>query len=126
MGLGIALTGFLPTFYGLIFTTILMSFGFHYYETTSQSLILQHFSSIQAPLVMARFRSYVSLTNLSVGAVVFTLFLCAGLSGHHRHSGRSGGAGGHLGKPCVVPRPAKPRSKRNNWCCGAAIGCSTP
>ena len=73
MGLGIGLTGFLPTFYGLIFTTILMSFGFHYYESTSQSLILQHFSSIQAPLVMARFRSYVSLTNLSVGAVVFTL-----------------------------------------------------
>ncbi len=73
MGLGVGLTGYLPSFYGLIFTTILMSFGFHYYETTSQSMVLQHFSSKQVPVVMARFRSYSALTNLGVGAFVFGL-----------------------------------------------------
>ena len=31
LGIGVAATGMLPTFYGLIFTTLLMSFGFHYY-----------------------------------------------------------------------------------------------
>ena len=43
MGTGVALTGFLPSFTGLIVTTLMMSFGFHYYQTTNQSLILQHF-----------------------------------------------------------------------------------
>ena len=38
LGLGTALTGFLPSFYGLCFTTVLMSIGFHYFETVNQSL----------------------------------------------------------------------------------------
>ena len=38
LGIGVALTGLMPSFYGLIFTTLVMSFGFHYYETCCQSL----------------------------------------------------------------------------------------
>ncbi|MCK5100076.1 MAG: MFS transporter, partial [Desulfobacteraceae bacterium] len=31
LGLGVALTGLLPFYQGVIFTTLIMSFGFHYY-----------------------------------------------------------------------------------------------
>jgi len=41
MCLGIALTGFLPFEYGLYFTTVVMSTGFHYFETINKSLTLQ-------------------------------------------------------------------------------------
>ncbi len=41
LGLGTMLTGFFPTNYGFYATTILMSVGFHYYDTMNQSLTLQ-------------------------------------------------------------------------------------
>ncbi len=41
MCIGVALTGFFPFEYGLYATTLLMSVGFHYYETVNQSLTLQ-------------------------------------------------------------------------------------
>lgn len=41
MSIGVAITGFLPSVMGLYFTTVLMSVGFHYYETLNQSLTLQ-------------------------------------------------------------------------------------
>ncbi len=40
-GIGIALTGMFPSVTGLLITTFIMSLGFHYYETMSQSLQLQ-------------------------------------------------------------------------------------
>ncbi|MFQ6604449.1 MAG: hypothetical protein ACE5D8_02735 [Fidelibacterota bacterium] len=43
LGLGVGLTGLFPTYTGLLFTTLVMSFGFHYYETTHNSLSLQYF-----------------------------------------------------------------------------------
>lgn len=41
MSLGVALTGFFPFEFGLYITTLIMSIGFHYYETVQQSLTLQ-------------------------------------------------------------------------------------
>jgi hypothetical protein len=38
LGVGLAATGLFPSFIGLLITTLIMSFGFHYYETTNQSL----------------------------------------------------------------------------------------
>ena len=73
MGAGISLTGLLPTFYGLLFTTLLLSFGFHYFETLNQSLTLQHFDVKTAPLVFGRLRSLGSASNLVVGGLVFVL-----------------------------------------------------
>ncbi|MCP4752591.1 MAG: MFS transporter, partial [Proteobacteria bacterium] len=61
------------SFYGLVFTTILMSFGFHYFETVNQSLTLQHFDVGTSPLVFGRLRSLASASNLVVGAIVFFL-----------------------------------------------------
>jgi hypothetical protein len=66
LGLGVLITGLFPSFQGLIFTTLVMSFGFHYFETCNQSLTLQHFSHEQAPLVFGRLRAYASLCNIVV------------------------------------------------------------
>ncbi|GAA0301803.1 MFS transporter [Psychrosphaera haliotis] len=41
LSIGVAFTGYFPTEYGLYATTFIMSVGFHYYETTQQSLTLQ-------------------------------------------------------------------------------------
>ncbi len=73
LGLGIALTGYFPSFYGLIFTTLIMSFGFHYYETTNQSLTLQYFNIVQAPLVFGRLRSIAAASNICAGILILSL-----------------------------------------------------
>jgi predicted MFS family arabinose efflux permease len=73
LGCGVALTGFFPSFYGLIFTTLLMSFGFHYFETTNQSLTLQYFNTTQAPLVFGKLRSLAAASNIFTGAVFLLL-----------------------------------------------------
>ena len=57
-------------------TTLLMSFGFHYYETTNQSLILQNFDEYQSPLVMGKQRSMMSLVCVIVGISIFFLSFC--------------------------------------------------
>lgn len=73
LGLGVALTGFFPSTLGLVATTLLMSFGFHYFETMNQSLTLQYFSFTEAPVVLGRLRSYAALTNVAVGGAIFLL-----------------------------------------------------
>ncbi|WP_034603079.1 MFS transporter [Maridesulfovibrio frigidus] len=73
MGLGIAITGFLPSFMGIALTTIIMSFGFHYYETLNQSLTLQYFGFTEAPVVMGRLKSLGAATNIAVGLLIFAL-----------------------------------------------------
>lgn len=73
LGGGVALTGFMPSFYGLIFTTLVMSFGFHYYETVNQSLTIQYFDKKSAPLVFSRLRSISAGTNIIAGVTVILL-----------------------------------------------------
>ncbi len=71
LGAGIFMTGFFPSFYGLIFTTMVMSFGFHYYETTCQSLTLQYFDKLTSPHVFSQQRSYAAAANIAVGIIIF-------------------------------------------------------
>ncbi len=73
LGIGVASTGFLPSFYGLVCTTLIMSFGFHYFETTNQSLTLQYFDTFTAPIVFGRLRSLASAGNIVAGGTVFIL-----------------------------------------------------
>lgn len=73
MGLGVAAAGILDTYPGLILTTMVMSFGFHYYETVNQSLTVQHFSTTQVPLVLGRVRSVMSVSNIAVGTAVLAV-----------------------------------------------------
>lgn len=49
LGLASAMTGFFPTYYGILALTLLSSIGFHYYETVNQSLQLQWIAKDRAP-----------------------------------------------------------------------------
>ena len=71
LGLGVALTGFFPTEYGLYFTTVLMSIGFHYFEAVKQSLSLQWLSKAEAPQVLGRLIAVGSITSLLVYGVLW-------------------------------------------------------
>jgi len=73
LGLGVACTGMFPSFQGLIFTTLIMSFGFHYYETTNQSLTLQYFDSRAAPWVFGKQRAYAAASNIAIGLAIYFL-----------------------------------------------------
>ncbi|MFU8769691.1 MAG: MFS transporter, partial [Desulfotignum sp.] len=52
-----------------------MSFGFHYYETTYQSLGLQYFDKSVAPAVFGKLRSYAALSSMVTGVLVFILVM---------------------------------------------------
>jgi hypothetical protein len=73
LGAGVGITGFFPSFLGLAATTLVMSFGFHYYETTNQSLTLQYFDHATAPLVLGAQRSLSAASNIAVGVMVYLM-----------------------------------------------------
>ncbi len=73
LGVGVTLTGMFPSYAGLLMTTLVMSFGFHYYETTNSSLTLQYFDTHTSPLIFGRLRAYGAASNIAVGLVVFGL-----------------------------------------------------
>ena len=73
MGVGVFLTGLFPSFAGLIITTLIMSLGFHYFETTNKSLTLQYFNTTESPLIFARQKSLSAIANISVGVFVWSL-----------------------------------------------------
>lgn len=75
LGCGVAITGMLPSFGGLIFTTLVMSFGFHYYETSNQSLTLQYFASGVSPIVFGRLRSLAAASSIASGVMIWILGL---------------------------------------------------
>ena len=74
LGLGMAVTGLLPSFSGLIFSTLIMSFGFHYFDTTCDSLTLQYFDEEKSPWVFGKLGSLASITNIVVGILIFGIF----------------------------------------------------
>ena len=71
LGAGVALTGFLPSEYGLYFTTVLMSTGFHYLYTVQQSLTLQWIEKERAPEVLGRLSASSSIAALIAFAMVW-------------------------------------------------------
>jgi len=71
LGLGTALTGFFPFEYGFYATTILMSVGFHYYETMNQSLTLQWLPKNTAPKTMGKILAVGSIATISAFAMIF-------------------------------------------------------
>ncbi len=73
MGLGLSITGLLPSYFGLILTTLVMSFGFHYYETTNMSLTLQYFDENASAWVFGKQRSYAAASSIAVGLVIYFL-----------------------------------------------------
>jgi len=50
-----------------------MSFGFHYYETTNQSLTLQYFDENTSPWVFGKLRSMAAASNIGVGVFIYLM-----------------------------------------------------
>ncbi len=73
LGIGTAITGYLPSIMGLYFTTVLMSLGYHYAETIHQSLTLQLISKERLPVVMGKQLAVGSFTGLFVFAALYCL-----------------------------------------------------
>ena len=73
LGLGLALTGLFPSYPGLILTTLVSSFGLHYYETTNMSLTLQYFDKITSPWVFGKQRSYAAASSIALGLLIYVL-----------------------------------------------------
>ncbi len=73
LGIGVSITGLFPSYTGLLFTTLLMSFGFHYFETTNMSLTLQYFDKGTSPWVFGKQRSVASASNIAVGLLIYVM-----------------------------------------------------
>jgi hypothetical protein len=71
LGLGLAFTGWFPSYAGLMTTTLVMSFGFHYFETTNMSLTLQYFDQGTSPWVFGKQRSFAAASNIAVGILIY-------------------------------------------------------
>ncbi len=66
LGVGVAITGFFPNMLGLMMATVLMSTGFHFYETVKQSLSLQWLSIEEAPKILGQLIAVGSITSLAI------------------------------------------------------------
>lgn len=64
LGIGTAATGYFPSAYGLYLTTIVMSLGYHYYETVQSSLALQWIDKQRAPETLGRIIAVGSFTGI--------------------------------------------------------------
>lgn len=73
IGVGSILVGLFPSFNGLIITTLVISTGYHYFETSNQSLTLQYFANERVPLVLAKIKSYTALGNIAVGVFIWLM-----------------------------------------------------
>ena len=121
LGLGMAATGLLPTYFGLTFTTLIMSFGFHYFDTTCGSLTLQYFDEKTSPWVFGKLTSLASITNIGVGILIYctvlllnfmqiylligSLILAAGLWGLFQDPTKSD----------LIPQHRKMIFRKKNW-----------
>jgi len=73
LGLGTGITGLFPNYSWLICTTVIMSVGFHYFESTNQSLTLQYFSTAVSPLIFGRLRALAAVSSVAAGLLVYFL-----------------------------------------------------
>jgi hypothetical protein len=71
LGAGLAATGFFPTYAGIAITTLISSFGFHYYETTNMSLTLQYFKKDESPWVFGKLTSLAAATSIGIGLLIW-------------------------------------------------------
>lgn len=72
-GIGVAFTGFFPTVIGLYCMVVVMSIGFHYFETVRQSLSLQWLPKRAAPRLLGKLASISAMTALVVFGAIYAL-----------------------------------------------------
>ncbi len=71
LGIGTALTGLFPSVLGLYATVVVMSIGFHYFETVRQSLILQWVDKAEAPHFLGKLIAVGSSASLVTFALIY-------------------------------------------------------
>ncbi len=71
LGLGVAATGYFPTTTGFYVTTLIMSIGFHYYETMAQSLSLQWLPKETAAASMGKIIAVGAFAQLIAYGLIF-------------------------------------------------------
>ena len=91
-GIGVAITGFFPNEYGLYFTAVLMSIGFHYFETIRQSLSLQWLSKDEAPRILGRLIAVGSATSLVAFGAMYVVLEVFNVDYHWIYLVAGGGA----------------------------------
>ncbi|PVB59269.1 MFS transporter [Labrenzia sp. 011] len=80
LGVGVAITGYFPTAMGFYVTTLIMSIGFHYYETMAQSLSLQWLPKETAAASMGKIISVGAFAQLVAYGVIFVAWKMFDLS----------------------------------------------
>ncbi len=79
LGMGVALTGFFPNEIGLYLTTVIMSVGFHYFETIQMSLSLQWLPKDIAPKSLGQQFAAKSVGALIAYLIVFIMLQTLGI-----------------------------------------------
>jgi hypothetical protein len=79
LGVGTLITGFFPNVMGLYITTVIMSVGFHYYETIQTSLSLQWLDKDKAPEVLGRIIAVGAFTSIVTFGMIWLAFDLASL-----------------------------------------------
>jgi len=79
LGIGTALTGLFPTVIGLYLTTVVMSVGFHYYETIQTSLSLQWIEKERTAEMLGRIIAVGAFTSIVTFAAIWAAFDVASL-----------------------------------------------
>ena len=74
LGIGTVITGWFPSIVGLYITTVIMSVGYHYYETLQTSLTLQWIEKTKTPEVMGKIIAVGSLASVVTLGVIWVGF----------------------------------------------------
>lgn len=80
MSIGVSMTGWFPFEIGLYCTTVLMSIGFHYFETVNQSLTLQWLDKDKSAHFMGKQLAVKSFASLFAYGAIWLLMEIAGIS----------------------------------------------
>jgi len=79
LGIGTAATGLFPSVLGLYLTTVVMSLGFHYYETVQSSLALQWIDKKKTPETLGRIIAVGSFTAILSYLFILLVFSKLGI-----------------------------------------------
>ena len=79
LGVGTLVTGWFPSVIGLYVTTVVMSLGFHYFETVHSSLCLQWVDKDKAPELLGRVIAVGAFTSIVVYGFIWITFEVLGI-----------------------------------------------
>ena len=79
LGVGTLVTGWFPSVVGLYVTTVVMSLGYHYFETVHSSLCLQWIDKDKAPELLGRVIAVGAFTSIVVYGFIWITFELLGI-----------------------------------------------